>query len=96
LDSEFEVSSPSLKERPSIPSALPGVDTTPLPKISMIVLSICMLGEFLSANVSTPFLLFMVEGFGVGHGDEAAVGYWVRQSTISTRILDLIPVLISV
>ncbi|KAG8872943.1 hypothetical protein FRB98_009283 [Tulasnella sp. 332] len=31
----------------------------------MIVLSIAMLGEFLSANVSTPFLLFMVEGFGV-------------------------------
>jgi len=29
----------------------------------MIVLSITLLGEFLTANVSTPFLLFMVEGF---------------------------------
>lgn len=50
---------------------------TPLPALSMIVLSIvrsthiltdycadfvqALLGEFLSANVSTPFLLFMVE-----------------------------------
>ncbi|KAG8895502.1 hypothetical protein FRB99_000564 [Tulasnella sp. 403] len=31
----------------------------------MVVLSIAMLGEFLSANVSTPFLLFMVEEFGI-------------------------------
>ncbi|KAJ7064824.1 hypothetical protein C8F01DRAFT_1128328 [Mycena amicta] len=38
---------------------------TPLPVLSMIVLSITMLGEFLSANVSTPFVLFMVKGFGV-------------------------------
>jgi MFS family permease len=29
----------------------------------MIVLSITLLGEFLAANVSTPFLLFMVESF---------------------------------
>lgn len=52
--------------------------STPLPILPMIVLSIVsypssfralfnvatqvMLGEFLSANVSTPFLLFMVEG----------------------------------
>ena len=28
-----------------------------------MVLSITLLGEFLTANVSTPFLLFMVEGF---------------------------------
>ena len=51
-----------------------------------------MLGEFLSANVSAPFLLFMVEGAllpyfvllhsierHVGFGgfqDEADVGYW--------------------
>jgi hypothetical protein len=55
------------------------VYTTPLPILSMVVLSIVrsivlisrlksivrlqtMLGEFLSANVSTPFLLFMVKG----------------------------------
>lgn len=60
------------EERPLIPSALqqPG-DTyaTPLPKIPMIVLSITLLGEFLTANVSTPFLIFMVEGF-----DEMAEG----------------------
>ncbi|RPD75611.1 major facilitator superfamily MFS-1 [Lentinus tigrinus ALCF2SS1-7] len=65
-------------DRPAIPSALqpPGeVYATPLPVLSMIVLSITMLGEFLSANVSTPFLLFMVEGFGQFH-DESEVGYW--------------------
>ncbi|KIM47000.1 hypothetical protein M413DRAFT_440546 [Hebeloma cylindrosporum] len=49
--------------------------TTPLPKLSMIVLSITMLGEFLSANVSTPFLLFMVKGFGE-FKDEAEVAFW--------------------
>ncbi|KAI0642721.1 major facilitator MFS-1 [Trametes meyenii] len=65
-------------ERPAIPSALqpPGeVYATPLPTLSMTVLSITMLGEFLSANVSAPFLLFMVEGFEQFH-DEAEVGYW--------------------
>lgn len=34
-----------------------------------------MLGEFLSANVSAPFLLFMVEGFDQ-FSDEAEVGKW--------------------
>ncbi|KAI0042711.1 major facilitator superfamily MFS-1 [Auriscalpium vulgare] len=41
----------------------------------MIVLSITLLGEFLTANVSMPFLLFMVEGFGE-FSDEADVGFW--------------------
>ena len=57
---------PTPDERPLIPSALQqSTDpyATPLPTISMIVLSITLLGEFLTANVSTPFLLFMVEGF---------------------------------
>lgn len=57
---------PAPDERPLIPSALQqssDLYATPLPKISMIVLSITLLGEFLTANVSTPFLLFMVEGF---------------------------------
>ncbi|CCM06609.1 uncharacterized protein FIBRA_08888 [Fibroporia radiculosa] len=64
-------------ERPAIPSALqPGESyATPLPKLSMTVLSITMLGEFLSANVSAPFILFMVQGFGQ-FSDEARVGYW--------------------
>ncbi|KAI0828591.1 major facilitator MFS-1 [Trametes gibbosa] len=65
-------------ERPAIPSALqpPGeLYATSLPVLSMIVLSITMLGEFLSANVSAPFLLFMVEGFDQFH-DESEVGYW--------------------
>ncbi|KAG9030073.1 hypothetical protein FRB95_004607 [Tulasnella sp. JGI-2019a] len=55
----------SIGVKPAIPSALPERGETPLPVLPMVVLSIAMLGEFLSANVSTPFLLFMVEGFGV-------------------------------
>ncbi|KAG9018555.1 hypothetical protein FRB90_011440 [Tulasnella sp. 427] len=51
--------------KPAIPTALPKQDENPLPVLPMLVLSIAMLGEFLSANVSTPFLLFMVEGFGI-------------------------------
>ncbi|GLB42109.1 putative major facilitator superfamily protein [Lyophyllum shimeji] len=51
------------------------VYTTPLPTLSMVVLSITMLGEFLSANVSTPFLLFMVKGFNA-RWDEAEVAFW--------------------
>ncbi|KAF7980507.1 hypothetical protein HWV62_38018 [Athelia sp. TMB] len=65
-------------ERPQIPSALEYKSeppTTPLPKLPMVVLSIAMLGEFLSANVPTPFLLFMVKGFGEAE-DEAAVASW--------------------
>ncbi|KAG8783404.1 hypothetical protein FRC16_002417, partial [Serendipita sp. 398] len=34
-----------------------------------------MLGEFLSANVSAPWVLFMVQSFNTGE-DEADVGYW--------------------
>lgn len=49
--------------------------TTQLPVLPMVVLSITMLGEFLSANVSTPFLLFMVKGFG-GMSDDAEVAFW--------------------
>ncbi|KAF7318868.1 Histone H2B [Mycena chlorophos] len=52
-------------ERPPIPhmiSSSAETYATPLPVLSMIVLSITMLGEFLSANVSTPFVLFMVKG----------------------------------
>ncbi|KAL0570734.1 hypothetical protein V5O48_011225 [Marasmius crinis-equi] len=37
----------------------------PLPLLSMVVLSIVMLSEFLSANVSAPFILFMVKDFAV-------------------------------
>ncbi|EPQ52178.1 MFS-1 protein [Gloeophyllum trabeum ATCC 11539] len=65
-------------DKPLIPSALqqPGeADSTPLPVLSMIVLSITMLGEFLSANVSAPFLLFMVKGFGQ-FTDDADAGFW--------------------
>uniref|UniRef100_A0A0K3CNN8 Palmitoyltransferase DHHC domain-containing protein n=1 Tax=Rhodotorula toruloides TaxID=5286 RepID=A0A0K3CNN8_RHOTO len=54
------------------------VVVTPLPKIPILVLSICMLGEFLSASVCAPFLFFMVESFGVGEngGGESAVSLW--------------------
>ncbi|KAG2008216.1 major facilitator superfamily transporter [Coprinopsis cinerea AmutBmut pab1-1] len=62
-------------ERAPIPTTKAEADATPLPVLSMIVLSITMLGEFLSANVSTPFLLFMVKGFGELNS-EAEVAFW--------------------
>ena len=83
-DDDSVIKSPA-SERPPIPSALHAreLDSTPLPVVSMIVLSIVstslshfatvlsllqtMLGEFLSANVSMPFLLFMVKGMASCH-----------------------------
>ncbi|KAK7027964.1 hypothetical protein VNI00_015047 [Paramarasmius palmivorus] len=66
-------------ERPPIPSLIPPTGevyyATPLPKLSMVVLSIAMLSEFLSANVSAPFMLFMVKGFGV-FTEDADVAFW--------------------
>lgn len=54
--------------------------STPLPRLPMFVLCIALLGEFLSASVSSPFLYFMIESFGVGQGPdgggEAVVGLW--------------------
>ncbi|KAG2139370.1 hypothetical protein BD769DRAFT_1663242 [Suillus cothurnatus] len=75
-DVESAIKSPIL-ERPPIPDALrrSESDSTPLPALSMIVLSITMLGEFLSANVAMPFLLFMVKGFGE-ISDEAQIAFW--------------------
>jgi len=73
-----EASPKSTSDRPPIPTMTPSsgeVYTTPLPTLSMIVLSITMLGEFLCANVSTPFLLFMVKGFA-GINGEAEVAFW--------------------
>ncbi|KAG5646725.1 hypothetical protein DXG03_002407 [Asterophora parasitica] len=69
---------PPATERAPIPTMIQTsgeVYTTPLPVLSMIVLSITMLGEFLSANVSTPFLLFMVKGFGP-RANESEVAFW--------------------
>ncbi|KAH9174869.1 major facilitator superfamily MFS-1 [Lactarius sanguifluus] len=65
------------EERPLIPSALsqPDFYATPLPTIPMMVLSITLLGEFLTANVSTPFLIFMVEGFDE-FGEGSDVGFY--------------------
>lgn len=65
-------------ERPPIPSALPSAPesySSPLPTLSMVVLSITLLGEFLCANVSTPWILFMVKSFGQYDG-EADIGFW--------------------
>ncbi|KAF8644931.1 hypothetical protein AX16_008213 [Volvariella volvacea WC 439] len=75
-EAQEEIAEPS--ERPPIPTMMQPsgeVYSTPLPVLSMIVLSITMLGEFLTANVSTPFLLFMVKGFG-GFSDEAEIAFW--------------------
>ncbi|KAG8734812.1 hypothetical protein FRC12_018344 [Ceratobasidium sp. 428] len=57
----------------AIPTALSQPEATPLPVVPMIVLSITMMGEFLSANVSSPWALFMVKSFGV---EAADVGLW--------------------
>jgi hypothetical protein len=50
---------------PPIPNALPHMsiprDSTPLPLIPIVVLCICMLSEFLSASVTSPFIFFMIE-----------------------------------
>jgi hypothetical protein len=62
------------KRRPSIPNVLSQdgeSKSTPLPALSITVLSITMLGEFLSACVSTPYMLFMVESFGTSD-----VSFW--------------------
>ncbi|KIY70232.1 hypothetical protein CYLTODRAFT_392381 [Cylindrobasidium torrendii FP15055 ss-10] len=62
----------------SIPTVLQSQDDTfqtPLPILPMVVLAIAMLGEFLCANVSGPFMLFMVHSFG-GFKDDAEVAFW--------------------
>lgn len=69
---------PDIPDKPPIPvaiqiSSVAGV--TPLPLLPMTVLSIMMLGEFLSANVSAPWVLFMVRSFNISD-DEGEVGYW--------------------
>ncbi|KAG9052082.1 hypothetical protein FS842_010534, partial [Serendipita sp. 407] len=69
---------PEIPDKAPIPVALPMSSVagiTPLPLLPMTVLSIMMLGEFLSANVSAPWVLFMVQSFNTGE-DEADVGYW--------------------
>ncbi|KAF7325895.1 Major facilitator superfamily MFS-1 [Mycena kentingensis (nom. inval.)] len=59
-----------------IPSVVPAeAFATPLPTLPMVVLSITMLGEFLSASCSTPFILFMVKGFGTLK-DDAEIAFW--------------------
>ncbi|KAF9010033.1 hypothetical protein BDQ17DRAFT_1273732 [Cyathus striatus] len=78
LRGEGEAVSTPGSERAPIPTMMQSsgeVYSTPLPVLSMIVLSITMLGEFLSANVATPFLLFMVKGFGEFE-NEADVAFW--------------------
>ncbi|KAJ3781028.1 hypothetical protein GGU10DRAFT_379962 [Lentinula aff. detonsa] len=76
-DENSAIVSPSIDRAPipSVSQPAPEAYATPLPALSMIVLSITLLGEFLSANVSTPFLLFMVKGFGK-ITDEAEIAFW--------------------
>ncbi|WWC94943.1 hypothetical protein V866_001795 [Kwoniella sp. B9012] len=71
--------------QPKLPTLVPGIRpaySTPLPVLPMIVMCIAMLSELLSANLCTPFLLKMVEGFFILSGreknseTEAAVGLW--------------------
>ncbi|KAF8306022.1 major facilitator superfamily MFS-1 [Clavulina sp. PMI_390] len=66
LDDPLETG--SVSDKPPIPSAIPisGDESSPLPTIPMVVLSIAVLGEFLSANVSTPFIVDMTKTFELG------------------------------
>ncbi|BEI84287.1 hypothetical protein CcaverHIS002_0408910 [Cutaneotrichosporon cavernicola] len=68
-----------------LPSLVPGIRpaySTPLPVLPMIVLCIAMLSELLSANLSQPFMLNMVEKFFLAKGHtpeddlDATVGLW--------------------
>ncbi|KAK8853268.1 hypothetical protein IAR55_003970 [Kwoniella newhampshirensis] len=72
-------------ETPKLPTLVPGIRpaySTPLPVLPMIVMCIAMTSELLAANLSTPFMLKMVEGFFISSGreknseTEAAVGLW--------------------
>ncbi|EUC61676.1 MFS MFS-1 protein [Rhizoctonia solani AG-3 Rhs1AP] len=47
----------------AVPTGLPSPNATPLPVIPLIVLGIILMGEFLSANVFTPWAFFLVESF---------------------------------
>ncbi|CAE6517078.1 unnamed protein product [Rhizoctonia solani] len=58
----------------AVPTGLPNPEATPLPVIPLIVLCITLMGEFLSANVSTPWALFLVESFGTFEPSD--VGLW--------------------
>ncbi|KAF8609910.1 hypothetical protein BDV93DRAFT_517136 [Ceratobasidium sp. AG-I] len=57
----------------AIPTGLSSPEATPLPFVPLAVLCIAMMGEFLTANVSAPWALFMVESFNV---EAADVGLW--------------------
>ncbi|GMK57099.1 hypothetical protein CspeluHIS016_0309390 [Cutaneotrichosporon spelunceum] len=68
-----------------LPSLVPGIRpaySTPLPVLPMIVLCLAMLSELLSANLSQPFMLNMVEKFFLAKGHDpkddldALVGLW--------------------
>ncbi|CAE6426909.1 unnamed protein product [Rhizoctonia solani] len=58
----------------AVPTGLPSPEATPLPVIPLIVLCITLMGEFLSANVSTPWALFLVESFETFEPGD--VGLW--------------------
>ncbi|CAE6441589.1 unnamed protein product [Rhizoctonia solani] len=58
----------------AVPTGLPSPDATPLPVIPLIVLGIILMGEFLSANVFTPWAFFLVESFGTFEPGD--VGLW--------------------
>ncbi|KAH7341068.1 hypothetical protein B0J17DRAFT_344352 [Rhizoctonia solani] len=58
----------------AVPTGLPSPEATPLPVIPLIVLCITLMGEFLSANVSTPWALFLVESFETFEAGD--VGLW--------------------
>ncbi|KAF7318969.1 hypothetical protein HMN09_00232900 [Mycena chlorophos] len=63
-------------QTPTLPGMAPvEAFATPLPVLSMVVLAIALLGEFLTAGVATPFILFMVKGFGT-LDNEPEIAFW--------------------
>lgn len=56
------------------------LEVTPLPKIPIFVLSICMLGEFLSASVCSPFLfLYATSSFSLCFVGSSKANAWSSQ-----------------
>lgn len=77
-DHVHEADLSSWERKPRIPSIMPAGNapshSNPIPMVPFVVLCLVCFGEFSSAGVAGPFLLFQIESFHVG--GEGDVGYW--------------------